>query len=176
MAGIFAYTCTCCGKRHEGSPSFSFEAPYQYSSLPSEQKQVMGKLSSDLCTITHGEEVDRFIRTVLEIPILGVTDPFVWGVWVSLSEKSYTRYVGTYAAPNEGDGFFGWLCNMLPCYPAGGPFGADVIVQLNHQRPRLVLHETEPLHPLVIDQREGITVARAQEIAEAAMHGVPRVA
>ena len=176
MAAIFAYTCTCCGKRHEGSPSFGFDAPYQYASLSSEQKQAMGKLSSDLCTITDGEGIDRFIRVTLEIPILGVTDPFVWGVWVSLSEKSYLRYVDTYEDPCEGEVFFGWLCNTLPFYPPGGPFATDVVVQGNRQRPRLVLHETEPLHALISDQREGITIARAQEIAEVAMHGTSRVA
>src|SRR5690348_16292323 len=89
MAGVFAYTCTCCGKRHEGSPSFGFDAPHQYASLSAEQKLAMGELSSDLCTITHNGEVDRFIRTVLEIPIVGAQDPFMWGVWVSLSDKSY---------------------------------------------------------------------------------------
>jgi hypothetical protein len=176
MAGVFAYTCSCCGKRHEGSPSFGFDAPYQYASLSAEQKLTMGKLSSDLCTITHEGEVDRFIRTILEIPIVGAQDPFVWGVWVSLSERSYERYVSTYDNPVAGERFFGWLCNTLPVYPRGGPFAADALVQLNRQRPKLVLHNTEPLHPLVADQRDGISIIRAQEIAEAVMHRGPNVA
>jgi len=129
MAGVFAYTCSCCGKRHEGSPSFAFDAPHQYASLSDEQKLAMGELSSDLCTITRDGEVDRFIRTVLEIPIVGAQDPFVWGVWVSLSEKSYARYVSTYDNPVAGEGFFGWLCNTLPVYPSGGPFAVDVLVK-----------------------------------------------
>ena len=172
MGAIFAFVCKSCGRVHEGSPSFGFDAPYQYASLSEEQKAAMSKLTSDFCTITHDEGTDRFIRTVLEIPIIGVAEPFVWGVWVSLSEKSYSRYVDTYDDPLEGEVFFGWVCNTLPYYPPGGPLGANVVVQLGRQRPKLLLRTTEdPAHPLVIDQREGITVARAQEIAEIAMHG-----
>ena len=51
-----------------------------------------------------------------------------------------------------------------------------VVVQLNRRRPKLVLHKTEPLHPLVADQRDGISIIRAQEIAEALMHRGSNVA
>src|SRR5262245_35105893 len=109
MAAIFAFRCSCCGKVHEGSPSFGFNAPDQYASLSDEQKERMGTLTEDFCTITHEEGTDRFIRAVLEIPIHGVEEPFLWSVWVSLSEKSFNRYKETYDAPVEGEGFFGWV-------------------------------------------------------------------
>ena len=60
MAAIFAFTCTSCGKMHEGSPSFAFDAPLQYTSLTEEQQKSMAKLSSDLCTITDDEGTDYF--------------------------------------------------------------------------------------------------------------------
>ncbi|MGR8981899.1 MAG: DUF2199 domain-containing protein, partial [Gammaproteobacteria bacterium] len=112
-----------------------------------------------------------FIRTILEIPIHGIEEPFTWGVWVSLSEKSYARYVETYDNPVEGDGFFGWLCNRLPCYPDTLALATDVHVQLGGMRPTLHLHHGDAdEHPLVIDQRQGISIARAQEIAELISH------
>ena len=37
------------------------------------------------------------------------------------------------------------------------------------QRPLITLEPTD--HPLAVEQREGITMARVQEIAEAAFHG-----
>jgi len=172
MPAIFAFTCTCCGKIHEGSPSFAFNAPDHYANLTEEKKGAIGKLSSDFCTITHEDRTDYFIRTVLEIPIHGVEEPFTWGVWVSLSKKSFDRYVDTYDSPVDGEGFFGWLCNAIPNYP-NGPSSrpTDVIVQLNRQRPKLVLHRAEQEEdPLVVDQHEGITVERAQWLAEQAMH------
>jgi hypothetical protein len=173
MADIFAFKCSCCGRIHEGSPSYAFKAPDQYACLSDEQKVSMGRIGSDLCTITDGEHTDYFVRAVLEVPIHGVTDPFTWGVWSSLSEKSFRRYVETYDTPVEGDGFFGWVCNRIPWYPEHGSLATDVVVQLNGQRPRLILHHgSSNDHPLIIDQREGITIAKAQEIAEYLTHAV----
>jgi hypothetical protein len=41
----------------------------------------------------------------LEVPIHGVSEPFIWGVWVSASKASFDRYVETYNAPNTGDSY-----------------------------------------------------------------------
>lgn len=171
MAAIFAFKCRCCGEVHEGSPSFGFVAPDQYASLTDEQKAEMGVLSEDFCTITHANETDRFIRAVLEIPIHGVEEPLRLGVWVSLSEKSFNRYRETYDDSIPGEGFFGWVCNKIAFYPYEHPRPADVLVQSAGNRPKLVLHRGDPEDdPLVEDQVHGITVARAQELAELALH------
>jgi hypothetical protein len=42
-----------------------------------------------------------FVRACLEIPIHGVSEPFLWGVWVSLSQKNFDRYVTTYDHPDR---------------------------------------------------------------------------
>ena len=129
MPAIYAFHCSSCGNVHEGSPSFAFKAPDHYANLDEEQLAAMGELSSDFCKIRRGDHIDYFIRAVLEIPIEGVSEPFLWGVWVSLSKNSFERYVDTYDSPVEGDGFFGWLCNAIPHYPAGeSPRPSDVLV------------------------------------------------
>lgn len=122
--------------------------------------------------IKHDGNIDYFIRGILEIPIHGVQDPFIWGIWVSASEKSFFRYVETYNDPVEGDGFFGWVCNSISMYPTAEPRPADIYIQTDGTRPRVVLHTSDPeLDQLVIDQRHGITIERAQQIAERALHG-----
>lgn len=172
MAAIFAFKCSCCGEIHEGSPSIGYRMPDQYSSLSEEQRATMGRLSDDFCTITHDDGVDHFIRAILEVPIHGVEEPFLWGVWVSLSKKSFDRYVDTFNKPVDGDGFFGWVCNEIPAYPHDESRPADVWVQLGRERPKVVLHRPDGdiRDPLVTDQMQGISVARAQEIAEQAFH------
>lgn len=171
MPAIFAFQCTCCHEIHEGSPSIAFKAPDQYVSLSSEQKTATGKLSSDFCTITNKEGTDYFIRAILEVPIHGIADPFLWDVWVSLSEKSFQRYWDTYDEPVEGDGFFGWLCNTPAVYASGASRPADVRVQLGNQRPKVILHRSDPeTDPFVLDQINGISVVRAQQLAERALH------
>ncbi len=172
MAAIFAFTCSCCGKVHEGSPSFAFKAPDHYANLTEDEKAKMGELSSDFCTIAYEDRTDYFIRTVLEIPIHGVEEPFTWGIWVSLSKKSFDNYVETYDAPVDGEVYFGWVCNAIPNYPNGASSRpADVRIQLGKQRPKVLLHRGDPEDdPLVIDQYDGISVERAQYLAEQAMH------
>ena len=51
MAGIFSFKCSCCGKQHEGSPSFGFKAPDPWFGQPEEIKQA-GKIGDDLCYYT----------------------------------------------------------------------------------------------------------------------------
>ncbi|RQP25226.1 DUF2199 domain-containing protein [Piscinibacter terrae] len=172
MAAIFSFKCSCCGEIHEGSPSYAFKSPDHYHGLTDEQKASMGHLSSDFCTITHDDGTDYFIRAILEVPIHGVEEPFLWGLWASLSEKSFKRYVETYDEPVAGDVFFGWVCNAVPWYPPhASSLAANVVVQVGGQRPLLHLHQANgDAHPLILDQRHGITVAKAQEIAEFLQH------
>ncbi len=172
MAAIFAFTCSRCAQLHEGSPSFSFKAPDHYAALSDDDKAHMGELGSDLCTIRHEIQTDYFIRAVLEVPIHGLDEPFTWGIWVSLSKKSFERYVETYDSPTEGEGFFGWLCNSIPVYPEpASPRPSDVRPRQVGLRPLVFLHrENSANDQLVMDQYEGISVARAQSLAERALH------
>lgn len=167
MGAIFAFKCTACYKVHEGSPSFSYDAPVHYSELSDDEK-AKAQLDSDTCVITHDEGVDRFVRVVLEVPIAGVSQPFTWGVWVSLSQASFERYLGTWDDPDESDSYFGWLCNRLPFYPDTNGLMTMVRPRKHGLRPYLELKPDS--HLLAMHQHEGISVQLAQEIAECAIH------
>lgn len=167
MAAIFSFKCSSCAEIHEGSPSFSFRAPDPYL----EQKksvQDAGELGTDLCWYDDQDGRHYFIRVCLEIPIHGVSEPFLWGVWVSLSEQNFRRYVETYDAPDTTDRYFGWFCNYLPYYKGTYALKTQVHPRAGGTRPYIVLEETE--HPLSVDFHSGISIERAQEIAEAVMH------
>lgn len=163
MTAIFSFRCTSCNNVHEGSPSFSFNAPFQYNALSDFEKSE-AHLGSDLCYI----EDDRFIRVCLEIPIIGVEQPFMWGVWVSLSQNNFERYRDAYEEPVETDEYFGWFCNVLPFYPDTLNLKTSVRPRIGNMRPYLLLEPTE--HPLSMDFANGISIRRAQEIAEHVMH------
>lgn len=172
MAALFAFRCTSCDEIHEGSPSFGFDAPSPYNRLSEEERQSIAHLSDDCCVIAYPEGTQYFVRALLEVPILGVQEPFLWGVWVSASEKSFQRYLDTFDAPQPGDGFFGWLANRIGVYPSEQSRGADVWIQTDGTRPRVMLHQSkDDSDALPRDQRDGISVKRAQQLAEQAMHG-----
>lgn len=168
MAAIFSFKCASCDEIHEGSPSFSFRAPDPWLAQP-EAVQEAGHLGTDVCRYEDEDGRQFFIRVVLEVPIHGVARPFLWGVWVSLSETNYERYIDTYDAPDTGDRYFGWFCNTLPWYPDTLGLKTSVRPRAGNQRPCIVLEESG--HPLAVDYHQGISVQRAQEIAEAVMHG-----
>ena len=167
MAGIFSFRCSSCGEIHEGSPSFSYRAPDTFLQQTKEVQEA-GHLSSDLCEHTDEDGPHYFIRVCLEVPIHGIEQPFLWGVWVSLSKESFDRYVETYESPDVNDQYFGWLCNSLPYYPETFPIKTQVHPRIGKARPYIELEECT--HPLALDYHNGITIERAQEIAEVAMH------
>ncbi len=167
MAAIFSFKCSSCGELHEGSPSFAFRAPDPYLEQP-QDVQDAGELGSDLCWYEDEDGMHYFIRVCLEVPICGVSDPFLWGVWVSLSKKSFDRYVETYDSPDTTDQYFGFLCNYLPVYQSTYALKTKVHPRAGKNRPNIELEKTD--HPLSIDFHQGITIQTAQALAERCMH------
>ena len=169
MAGIFAFRCATCGEMHEGSPSFSFPEPWHYAQL-SDAAKSNAKLDSDLCLIKNDQSTDRFVRAVLELPIHGINEPFLWGVWVSVSKESFNRYLDTWDSPDENDSYFGWFANRLPYYPDTLNLKTHVRPRRGGTRPFLELEQNS--HPLAEHLYKGLSLEQAQEIAEYATHNM----
>ncbi|MBO9417711.1 MULTISPECIES: DUF2199 domain-containing protein [unclassified Ruegeria] len=117
------------------------------------------------------------IRTILETLIIGVKDPFTWGVWVTQPKENFDKYVATYGQDQSSFGSFGWLEVNMPFYnlsDAGAPLThleCDVLWGTKGQRPKAVLWENT--HPLAIDQREWISWRKAIKIANIANLAAP---
>ena len=166
----FRFQCSCCGETHEGSPSFGYDSPHYYDCLSEQDKKALGKLSDDFCTIEHDEGKDFFIRTTLEVPILGAEEGFLWGIWISVSEANFNKYVDHYKSDTYEDHYFGWFSNKLPYYPDTLSLKASACIRPGGQRPNIELEPTE--HPLSIDFRDGINWEKAVEIAETVLHKI----
>ncbi|HEV2611984.1 MAG TPA: DUF2199 domain-containing protein [Noviherbaspirillum sp.] len=167
MAAIFAFKCLSCAEIHEGAPSFAFRAPAPFLEQAKEVQEA-GMIGSDLCWYEDEDGHNFFVRVCLEVPIIGVSEPFTWGVWASLSEVSFNPYRETYDSPDPSASYFGWLSNYLPYYENTYALKTQVRPRADGIRPFLELEKTR--HPLSIDFYEGISVERAQEIAEALLH------
>lgn len=163
----FSFLCTCCGERHNGLPDLAYDAPLFYAELSDEEKETVARKSDDLCSI---RDEHFFVRAVLFVPILGTDHNFGWGVWVSLSESNFRRYVEQFEAaePEQDDGWFGWLSNRLPWYPDTLLLKTSVWLQPYPSRPLVELEPTD--HLLSVHQREGVDLATLQRIVEAALH------
>jgi hypothetical protein len=155
------YHCTKCGEEHEGLPDMAFGSPIYFEQMPAQERKRRAVLTSDTCVI---DGQDYFIRCCLPVPIKLTSVSFVWGVWVSLSEKNFKRYVELFKAdPPKGEGpYFGWLSNQLPEYPDTLSLKACVQLQKNNKRPLVELEPTD--HPLAIHQRDGIPLPELLDI------------
>ena len=95
---------------HEGLPDVGFDAPIHYHWLTEDQRRTRAMLTTDLCGIEQKGTKDLFVRGCLALPIKSSTEEFVWGVWVSLSERNFERYTELDGDAPEGEGpWFGWL-------------------------------------------------------------------
>jgi len=163
----FKFTCATCGEEHEGSPSFGYKWPHHFEVLNETDKKEIAKISDDMCIIN---DEDRFIRVVLEVPIKGYKEGFMWGVWISVSETNFLNYQENFDSKDYEDTYFGWFCNILPFYPETLHLKTNAFIESGGQRPKIDLELSE--HPLTIDYNNGISWERAVEIAQVAMHGI----
>jgi hypothetical protein len=163
----FTFICRDCGQPHEGSPSFGYARPDYWNSALDDDQSGASRLSKDLCKIV---DRDYFIRCTLEIPIHGVEEGFLWGVWATQSAENFRLYAETFDDTPEHI-TFGYLANRLPYYPETLGLHLEVHWQAHgRERPKLALRECD--HPLYRDWRDGISWDRAVEIATTSIHSI----
>lgn len=164
----FEFRCSSCSEVHRGVPSLGTDAPVSYYDIPTEQRNARCRLGSDDCVI---DESAYFLRGCIELPVHGESKPFVWGVWVSLSEASFRKWldlVNTEHRSHVGP-FFGWLNSWLKPYPDTINLKTRVHLRDHGIRPSIELEPTD--HPLAVEQRTGISLARVAEIYAQVVHG-----
>lgn len=161
MPDIIKYTCSCCGKTHEAWPVLTFDSPTSFHNLSAREKKAIGKIDQDFCIIRHASQTDRFIRCTLTQKIIDHCESLKYGLWVSLSEKSFADYSANFDNENHETGYFGWLSNNLPDYDFNKSIPTDVFTRTKKQRPEIVPHQDFD-HPFVRDYYNGITKAEAE--------------
>lgn len=167
----YTYTCGACGQLHEGLPfSYFIPAPAPWEVL-SRRERWRSVLDEETCVIRNKEGTFYYIRGNIEIPVLDGPHPFSWTVWVSLSEANFRRAGELWEQPGRENEppYFGWLGVELPYPTSTLHLKALVHTQPVGQRPLIEMEETD--HLLAVEQRNGITLAGVQAIAEVALHG-----
>lgn len=154
------YICKCCGDEKEDWPAIAYQSPFPYNNL-SDEELGNAELSSDLCIIKYPDEICYFIRAILVQEVTESCQDLEYGVWVSLSEKSYNEYVENYNNENFEGEYFGWLASYFPDYEFNQSIPTDVIVNNTIGRPFIYPHESND-HPFVKDFYSGISEEEAE--------------
>ncbi len=140
------------------------DSPDPWLGLSDDERESRAEISSDTCII---DSRHFFVLGCIEIPLVGHAEVFRWLAWVSVSEKSFRRIVDLWETDirdNEPP-FFGWLSNNLKIYPNTFALKANLYLRNHGTRPFIHLEPTD--HPLAVEQREGISLQRVQEIVAA---------
>lgn len=148
-------------------PDVSIAAPLPWLEISESERSTRGELTTEYCTI-DGEQF--YVRAVLELPIAEADRTFAYGVWVSLSAKSFERFMALRERDPEPDEthWFGWLSVRLGGYPDTFCLKTHVFPQPSPARPKVELEPTD--HPLALEQRVGVRMARVKDIVELALH------
>ncbi|MGC5744063.1 DUF2199 domain-containing protein [Chryseobacterium sp. NFX27] len=154
------YTCECCGKEMEDWPAIAYNSPSIYHQLTDEELEN-AELSSDSCIIKYPDETNYFIRAVLVQEVPDSCQDLEYGVWVSLSEKSFNEYVENYDNKEFESEFFGWLSNYLPDYDFEESIPTTVVVNNSIGRPFIFPHQSYE-HPFIHDFYNGISQEQAE--------------
>ncbi|WP_423148126.1 DUF2199 domain-containing protein [Rubrolithibacter danxiaensis] len=161
MTERIKYTCSCCGQEHFEFPALTFKSPDNYDTLSHQDKEIIAEISSDFCVITHSDQTDRFIRCTLTQKVIDHCEDLEYGLWVSLSEKSFNDYSENFDNENHETKYFGWLCNDIPEYEFKESIPTTVFTRAGNQRPEIVPHEDFD-HQFVKDYYNGITKDEAE--------------
>jgi hypothetical protein len=162
------WTCAVCGETHRGLPALAFEAPAHYYLIPWEQRSERALLTPDTCVV---DGAAFYVRTVLHVPVQGQSATLEWGVWSSLSEANFQRYLNAFEDMDQSrlGPMPSWFASILPGYSSTLNLRSRILPQDNRQRP-VVEFDPAQDHPLVADIRDGIALERATEFVEPILH------
>lgn len=170
MSSEMEYKCEHCGELHDELPALAFNAPFYYAILKETDKEKIAEISDDFCIIRHDDQTDRFIRTVMTIQINDACEDLDYGLWVSVSEKTFNEYKTNFKKEARAATYFGMICNEIPDYE-NSTLGLHVNVNTRNGgiRPELFPHQKD--HQLVRDWEDGITIEEAVKRVDKMMTG-----
>lgn len=163
------FKCATCGKVHQNLPRrFAADFPDMYANMKREQRDARATIGSDQCIV---DQQWFFIRGCLEIPVLGSTEPFLWGLWASVRDQVFDEISESWEETGREKirgPFKGRLANSLSVYSETLNLKVKILIQPVATRPLFIVEELE--HPLAIEQQTGISERRSQEIAALLLH------
>lgn len=164
-----SWECNSCDEIHDTiQNSFAFDSPVYWGDRQRDSALEGCWIDDDYCVI---DDRDRFIRAVLEIPVIDSDEVFAFGIWASVSAESFVRERSMAQNPSrvEDPPYFGWLSNRIWQYPDTLNLKCNLISQPPGLRPAVLVEPTA--HALAVEQRAGISRERFIELSEQCIHG-----
>jgi hypothetical protein len=148
--------------------SFAADFPDKYVKLAENERGSRALIGSDQCII---DSQWFFLRGILEIPIIGNDESFLWGLWVSVLEGVFNEISECWeleGREKDHGPYNGRLANSLPVYPETLDIEINVNLQPVSVRPLFVIEDAH--HPMAMQQQSGVTQQEAIELASTLLH------
>jgi hypothetical protein len=113
-------------------------------------------------------------QRMLEIPIVGSDQVFLWGLWASVREEVFDDIEECWelaGRESHRGPYKGRLANSLAEYPETLNLKTKILLQPVGTRPLFAVAESD--HRLAIEQASGISKGRALELAALVLHRQP---
>jgi len=111
-----------------------------------------------------------FLKGNLYLPVVDGKGFFTHTLWVAVSRQNFARALALWKDPvrTQEPAYPGWLSNQLLGYPA--TINLKAFLHSRRVGSRFFVELSGSPHPLVQEHLKGVTQARIQAIAEAAVH------
>ena len=164
------FLCSVGGERHELPLSYSVKVPMAVAGIPAEELEQRVVWTPEQCVI---DSKDFYLRGRIPIPVDGLEEPLIWGVWAEVSPMNFMRSNELWQTEGREleAAFPGWLQTEIPIYGNTVNLEVKVQTQVVGMRPHFAIVDGE--HPLAVEQQEGLLLERLEEIAEMMLHGIP---
>jgi hypothetical protein len=159
------FTCATCGRFHEDElRDVRAALPEEIYELPEEERLLRAKLDSEGDFAILDDE-RCFVRALIEVPMRLEDDRFGWGVWVRLRSEDFDDLAERWTDPRAaGRTYRGWLATNLPAYGSTASLPGVLRLGAVDAIPSFALDDRT--HPLAVEQRDGISLERARELAD----------
>jgi len=148
--------------------AYTFGSPWAAREIPTEQVPERLKLIGEFAVV----DKQPFVQGCIAIPVIGRDAPFYWCVWASFSCKDFARAAYVRTIPDEyrrpEPDYPGELANKIEIYPNTLGMKLQVETRPFGQKHSFRLSPAE--HPLVTEQRNGISLERLREISGLLSH------
>ncbi len=163
------YTCTVCGAYHDSElRDIRMTLPEPVFRLDEQARDERAWVGED-SSVLHGDDGERyFVRGLLELPLRNADDRFAYGVWVEVDAGEFAVLGELWHDPegHRHEPVTGTLANELT--PYRDTVGLPVGLRLRDVRVLPLVELSAGEHPLVRDQRAGISDHHAHELGAAA--------
>jgi len=157
------YYCSKCGVYHNEIPmAYGAAAPALFYLIAEDQREARCDLTDDQCII---DEEHFYIKGRIKLNVDGISEQFLWIVWVELNKKDFDRYIELWEDENRilEAPYPGELASQLELYPQTIGLHVNLIHQNVGIRPFVELQACN--HPLFLEQESGIDINRVVEFA-----------